>query len=271
MKLRILLFGLLLTFAATSRVSAQFMPYDSLAIDTGFYVASQTQLDSIEGIPNTTQAYMGGADAFPVQFWKGGKAVTMNSGDSLHVYWARESTDSCAMDIAFETYDFTNPAGIPTLGPTVHMIETGPLNVWNVTTVIVPGAGYNTLYLSVGINPNAGQIGADSCFLDAIVLMQGGTASVAQSAVSQQPVLANYPNPFYHASGTRVQVHTPQAGIGMLFVMDALGREVMNVPLGAISAGDENVNVALEHAGIYFIRLYVDGTPVGSALEISGE
>ncbi len=277
MKFRTLLFGLLLTFAATSRVSAQIttVTYDSIPIDSVFFVPDTAEVDSIEGYPDFSQARMGGNDAFPVQFWVDGlQPAIMDSGATLQVYWSRESSDSCAMDIVFEAYDFTTPSIPPTkYSSTIYMAEGGPENVWNMTPILAPASGYNTMYLSVGASGIPGQPGADSCFLDAIVLVQKGSisASVAQNAGIQQQVLMNYPNPFYHTSGTRVQVHTPVAGIGMLSVTDALGRDVMNVPLGALSAGDENVSIALASAGSYFVRLIVDGVPTGSPLEISGE
>ncbi len=269
MKFQTIFFGLLLVLATATRVSAQFMPYDSIPIDSVFFAEDTTYLDSIQGGADQRQAHMGEGDAFAVQFATvSHEVVTMDSGAVLHVYWSRLTSDSCAMDIEFQYYDFS---GTPTLGPTEHVIESGPENVWNMTTLLVPVAGFNTLQITLGASGNAGLPGADSCYLDAIVLVQKGTASVAQGISSAQPVLANYPNPFYHASGTHVQVHTSVAGIGLLSVMDALGHEVARVPLGAISVGDQDVSLALEHAGIFFLRLFVDGAPVGSPLEISGE
>ena len=120
------------------------------------------------------------------------------------------------------------------------------------TTIKIPDTGFNSLQIGVAVNGNE-QPGADSCFIDAIVLVQTGnvTAGVAHAIGTQQPALMNYPNPFYHASGTRVQVHAPVAGIGILSVSDVLGREVINIPLGAISAGDENVSIALETRRVF--------------------
>ena len=70
MKLRTLLFGLLLTFAATSRVSAQIttvpVPYDSIPIDSVFvdYQGTTIYLDSLQGAPDHLQARLGGPDFF---------------------------------------------------------------------------------------------------------------------------------------------------------------------------------------------------------------
>jgi hypothetical protein len=199
--------------------------------------------------------------------------VTFDTGATMNVYWSRESSDSCAMDIQFQFYNFS---GTPVLGPTVHIVESGPEFVENMTTIHVPDSGYvgyNALVISVGSNPNAGQHGADSCFLDAIVLVQHGsvTESVGQSASSRQPILLNYPNPFYHSMGTHVRVNTPVAGVGVISVTDALGQEVIRLPLGELNPGNQDVSLTLTRAGVFFVRLFVDGTPVGQPLEISGE
>jgi hypothetical protein len=273
MKLLAVFFGLLLTFATVARVSAQSITYDSIPIDSLITAPPNEYADSIEGFPDLRQARMGDADFFAVQFSPGQShiPVTFQKGALLRVYWSRESSDSCAAAIQFLYYDYS---GLPRVDDSVYQLfEGGPLNVMNMTTLTVPDTGFNALQISVDVNGNAGQPGADSCFIDAIVLVQTGsvTASVAQNNGSEQPMLMNYPNPFYHTMGTRVQVHAPVAGTGLLSVTDALGREVARVPLGELAAGDLETNITLDHAGIFFVRLYVDGAPTGAPLEISGE
>jgi hypothetical protein len=275
MKLQAVFFGLLLTFATVTRVSAQIVTttYDSIPIDSVFvdYQSTSMYLDSIQGFPDQKQAHLGDADFFSVQFAVNHQVVTMEKGAQMQVYWSRVSSDSCAAVIQFGYFDYSNPG--PPNGPVDTVYEGGPLNVWNMTTLTVPDTGFNALQIGVDVNGNAGQPGADSCFIDAIVLVQTGsvTASVAQNAGSAGPVLMNYPNPFYHSMGTRVQVHAPVAGIGLLSITDALGREVARVPLGALNEGDLETNITLERAGIFFVRLYVNGTPTGSPLEISSQ
>ncbi len=278
MKLRALLFGLLLLLAFGTRAAAQTATYDTLTynsipIDSVFSVVPASNLDSVKGLPDTSQARMGGSDYVAVQFAYGNQVVTLDTGATMQVYWSRESSDSCAMDIQFQYYNFS---GTPVLGPTVHIIESGPEFVENMTTIHVPDTGYvgyNALVISVGSNPNAGQHGADSCFLDAIVLVQKGsvTESVGQSASNQQPMLMNYPNPFSHASGTRVRVNAPVAGTGVLSITDALGQEVKRLSLGELNPGNQEVSLTLASSGVFFVRLFVDGIPTGQPLEISGE
>ena len=279
MKYTLAIVGLLLMFGLAGRASAQVVTitYDSIPIDSIFYAVNPIFIDSIIGPADHYQARMGGSDAFAVQFAAQNqgvyRAVTFDPDSAMDIYWSRESADSCAMDIQFQYYNFS---GTPVLGPTQHIIESGPQNVSNVTEIRVPDsgyAGYNTLYISVGSNPNAGEPGADSCFLDAIVLHQTGTimAGVTQSTASNVPLLQSYPNPFYHASGTRVQVNAPVSGNGELSMMDALGREVERVPIGELSAGSEQAALTPAMAGVYFVRLLIDGQPYGAPIEISAQ
>jgi hypothetical protein len=270
MKNRALYFGLFLVLAMSVRASAQkTVTYDSIPIDSVFYATYPAYADSLEGSSDHQQVHIGGSDFYAVQFSDiEHQVVLMDSGAELDVYWSRVSSDSCAMDIQFQYYNY---AGTPILGPTVHLIESGPENVWQKSIILVPRSGYNTLQISLGSSGNAGQPGADSCFFDAIVLIQSGLASVAQPAGMQRTVLMNYPNPFFHSSGTHVRVNAPYAGVGMLSVSDALGREIAQMPLGELNSGDQEASLSLERAGVYFVRLYIDGTPVGSPLEVSGE
>jgi hypothetical protein len=227
-------------------------------------------VDSILGGPDQRQARMGGSDFFAVQFSDvEHHPVTFEKGAVMHVYWSRVSSDSCAMTIQFMHFDYSSPG--PPNGPTDTIYERGPENVWNMTIITIPDTGFNALQIGVDINGNAGQPGADSCFIDAIVLVQSGLASVAQPMGALQVTLMNYPNPFYHSTGTRVRINTPFAGMGMLSITDALGREVAQVPLGEVASGDQEASISVERAGVFFVRLYMDCTPVGAPLEISGE
>ena len=268
MKLRTLLFGLLLLLATTARVSAQVTSYDSVELESPLIFSVGTNVDtgSMFGISDGNCAHFGDGGECSVRFMEGNTAVTMQKGQPIHIYWKIPSLapgDSNVAQIHLQNLD----ENFVLHADTAYIIwEPSTLNVEQMMTIIVPDTGFNT----IGINI-ASDTGGNSFWLDAMVLVQSGTASVGQTVQSQQPVLMNYPNPFYHASGTRVQVHAPQAGIGVLAVTDALGREVVQMPLGELSAGDEEVSFALKQAGIFFVRLLVDGTPVGSPLEISGE
>jgi hypothetical protein len=273
MKFYAVCFGLLLSVASVTRVSAQIVTvtYDSLPIDSLITAPPNNSADSIEGGPDQRQARMGDADFFAVQFTDDNQPGLFQKGAIMQIYWSRAASDSCAIAIQFMNYSYSGP---PRIDDSVYEIfEGGPENVWHMTPITVPDTGFNALQIGVDVNPNAGHAGADSCFIDAIVLVQKDsvTAGVAHTIGTQQPVLMNYPNPFYHTSGTHIQIHEPVAGIGMLSVTDALGREVARVPLGSVNTGDQDVSLALDRAGIFFVRLYMDGSPVGSPLEISGE
>ncbi len=163
-------------------------------------------------------------------------------------------------------------SGTPTLGPTEHVIESGPENVWNMTTLLVPGAGFNTLQITLGASGNAGLPGADSCYLDAIVLVQKGTASVAQGHKLGAAGACELSESVFIMLPERMYKYTLRLPVSdCCRSWTPWGMRWARVPLGAISMGDQDVSLALEHAGIFFLRLFVDGAPVGSPLEISGE
>jgi hypothetical protein len=270
MKIRALYFGLLLLLVMTTRASAQTVTYDSIPVDSVITAYPPDYVDSILGAPDQKQSHLGHGDFYAVQFSDvEHHPVNFDKGAVIQVYWSRESSDSCAVAIQFMNYNYSGPPAIDTT--IFEIFEGGPENVWHMTTITVPDTGFNALQIGVDLNRNIGQPGADSCFIDAIVLVQSGLASVARPLGAPQATLMNYPNPFYHSSGTRVRINTPLAGMGMLSVTDALGREVAQVPLGEVASGDQETSISVERAGVFFVRLYIDGTPVGAPLEISGE
>jgi hypothetical protein len=266
MKLQAVFLGLLLTFVATCAF-AQIIPFDSAALGSPLIFPDNIQdTSSMFGGPDGNSAHFVGDAECAVHFVVGSMPITMQKGDSIHVYWKIPSIapgDSNVAQIHLQDLDtnFILRNDVPYL-----IWETGPLNVESMATIIVPDTGFNT----IGINI-ATDTGGTSFWLDAMELVQTGFAAVAQTIGVEQPVLLNYPNPFYHTSGTHVQVHAAVAGTGLLSVTDALGREVARVPLGALTAGDLVTNITLDRAGIFFVRLYVNGVPTGSPLEISGE
>jgi hypothetical protein len=267
MKFHAVFFGLLLVLATATRVSAQFMSYDSAALGSPLIFPNDIQdtLSMFGGPDGNCAQFVGDAEC-AVRFVVGTESIPIQKGDSIHIYWKIPSVAPGDSNVAHVHLQDLDESFILRNDLSYFVWESSPLNVEEMQTIVVPDTGFNTIAINV-----ATDTGGNSFWLDAIELVQKGTASVARGISSGQPVLANYPNPFYHASGTRVQVHAPAAGIGMLSVMDALGQEVARVPLGAISMGDQDVNIALERAGIFFVRLFVDGAPVGSPLEISGE
>jgi hypothetical protein len=246
--------------------TARAQMYDSLTVDNVLSV-SPPDLDTtaIIGPPDSRQMHLvGSSDFVGVQFEAGGPPVIFHKGDSIHFFWIRETTDSNGADIQF-LYQDPN-TGIPSLGPIVRVIESGPIDISHETTIIVPDTGFNTLSIFV-----AADSGCNSCYVDAISLIQMGTASVAATEGIGAPALSNYPNPFYSAYGTTVSITSAVQGNGTLRIYDVLGNEVAREPVGELTEGEQDVRVALNRAGIFFARLYVDGAPNGLPLKITSE
>lgn len=276
MKTRAIFVGLI-ALLLSARLSAQGIHhYDSIPIGIVFYASNPMYIDSIKGDQDLFQADIGGSDFYAVQFAdENNQVVTMDSGSIMHVYWERGSTDSCALKITFLA---PNSAGIEVGGDTVNIIQGDSLFVPHMTTVIVPKSRYNGLQLTVDGNPNVGEAGATTAFVDAIVLLQGGVSAVSQPAASNGPMLRCYPNPFPAQTGTRIAINlsttstNPSSGDALLVVTDAMGREVDRVPLGQISSGSMyDSHIIPGTSGIFFVRLMVDGRTIGAPIEISAE
>jgi hypothetical protein len=268
MKHLAIFFGLFLIFAGAMRVSAQTVTYDSASLASPFVFAFSIQDDSaMLGNPDGTCAQFADGASCALRFMVATTAITMQKGDSIHIYWKIPSLapgDSNVAQVQLQNLD----ENLKPHGDTAFLVlESSPLNVEGMSTIIVPDTGFN----AIGIDVSSLQFGGNSFWLDAMVLVQKGTAGVVTASSFQQPMLANYPNPFYHSSGTHVEVHVPVAGIGVLSVTDALGREVKRVPMGELSAGDIEATLSLDRAGVFFVRLFIDGEPYGVPLEVSGE
>lgn len=268
MKFHVAFLAALFTFSVASRVSAQNIPYDSLAVNYLITDAGIDNPENIEGLPDKAEITLMTSQFLGVMFQAGTQAVTFQKGAEIHVYWQRQLTDSSAADIEFMAFD----ANLVPLkyGPTVRVMETGPPYESKETTITVPDtgySGYNALSITI-----ASDTGADNCSLDAIILMQSGVVDgVSEQLASREAVLASYPNPFEHSSLETVHIDAPASGRGELWVSDALGREVERVPIGELQPGGQDVSISLKGAGIFFARLMIDGAPVGPPLKLVAE
>ncbi|SRR5581483_9681156 len=265
MKVHLFLFSVFLSLFFSRTAAAQVVtPYDSLAIDSSITTLGVQNPQNVYGKPDKSQAQLSSSSVLTVQFAAGGNIVTLQKNAPLHFYWIRETADSCGMDIQFMYFGFNG--GVPRFGPIVRVMETGPLEIPNETTINVPDTGYNALQITI-----AADSGASTAYLDAITLIQGGTAGIQPTAVLSRALLTNYPNPFEHSVSTTVHIDAPTAGQGMLLISDALGREIEQVPLGMLNGGEQETKVQLETAGVFFARLVIDGNTVGAPLKLIAE
>ena len=109
---------------------------------------------------------------------------------------------------------------------------------------------------------------ATSYFIDAVALVQDTTTSVF---VPSQPLLvhsiSSYPNPFI--ANTTIHFALEITGEVQLVVIDGLGRETDRVIAGYLESGVHEIPLAVRTPGFYFVRLFVNGQPVGNPLKIT--
>jgi hypothetical protein len=109
---------------------------------------------------------------------------------------------------------------------------------------------------------------AKSYLLDAIALIQD---TIPPSSVLKQVALAHsivtYPNPFTQSTTIHFELETQ--GDIQLVVIDGLGREVDRIQAGYLENGVHEIPFAIKTPGFYFVRLFVNGQPVGNPLKIT--
>ena len=264
MKLKAASIIILLTFTFIGRAAAQVTPYDSLSADSSIGSYGITNQDFAKGPVDGQEAVFGPSGSMSMEFAMNGQPVEFQMGAPIHIYWATQTHDSNAAWVQFVYLD--QALRLVRSGPQVFVNEAGPLNEPRMMSITVPDTGYNTLQISV-----AADSGANSFYLDAMTLIQHGFAAVSQRLDVQAVVLASFPNPFLHSTSTILRVATPIPGKALLYVTDMLGREVMQLPLGEIGEGEQDVKVTLDHAGIFFARLSVNGEWVSTPLKLTAE
>ena len=109
---------------------------------------------------------------------------------------------------------------------------------------------------------------ATSYFIDAVALLQDTLTPVS---VATRPVFAtsisSYPNPF--VANTTIHFALQTEGELQIAVIDGLGRQVDYIDAGYLSNGVHDIPIAVKSAGLYFVRLYMDGQPIGNPLKIT--
>jgi len=272
MKFCVAFFSLLLTLTAVSSASGQTVHYDSLAVDSMLPSFNPAVLNPTyaEDFPNGTSAqFMGDGEIDGMRFIAGDSSVVMQKDQRLEIYWKIGSIvpgDSNIAQIHLQRVYDDKLYDTAAIFYVIEPNETNEINVEGMKTIIVPDTGYNSISVNVASN-----FGGNSFWLDAITLVQSGTAGVSEQLASREAVLASYPNPFEHSSRVAVHIDAPASGRGELLISDALGREVERVPIGELQPGGQDVSLAMNQAGIFFARLLIDGTPVGPPLKLVAE
>ncbi|RSK45652.1 DUF4394 domain-containing protein [Hymenobacter perfusus] len=173
--------------------------------------------------------------------------------------------------------DPPNAGTLNTIGASGVTVTAGP----NVDIdIFSPAAGTNTAYLvaasGTSANSSLYSLNLTTGAATAPVLIGNGIA-VRDLAVApatgvttgvRQPDVATgfslYPNPVTDAA--RVTFRLPRAGQAELILTDALGRTVERKATGSLTAGSHTLDwqPANRRAGVYFLRLTVDGESAGT-------
>ena len=154
-----------------------------------------------------------------------------------------------------------------TAGPNVDMdIYSTAENVNTAYLVAATGTSANSslyaLNLATGAATAPALIGNGIAVRDlAIASSAGVTTGTRNPTVATGFVL--FPNPV--TSSAQVSFRLPRAGAAELVLTDALGRTVEQVSAGSLTAGNHTLTwgAANRHAGVYFLRLLVDGQSAG--------
>ena len=252
---------LVLLLCIAGRINAQTIPYDSLTIDSLYGSFGGTGLYNIEGPPDRAVATLTSSSVVSAQFFAGSELVTFQKGAAMHVYWLRlNNTDSAAADINF--VELKNGGLVRSTITPIRIMEGGPVNVLQETTINIPDTGYNTLQITIGADT-----GASICWIDAVSLIQSGVAAV-DLPLYAAATMQCYPNPVEHGSSASIELSAPVSGRAELVVFDELGQEIEHVPVGELSAGTSEIaTLRLERAGVFFARLIIDGWVVGTPLK----
>lgn len=179
---------------------------------------------------------------------------------STLIIWGRKNldVDSSAGSLSLAKEDDIN-----------GFFQTAPVYLGDGKNVIqVPDTDFTFLEFSLpGIGTSTF---AKSYSIDAVAVIED--TSTAPDAVRpadlQRPggLIANYPNPF--ANATNVQFALPVAGNASLVAVDMQGNEHGRAELGYLNEGEHRVPFDLRDHGMYFLRLFVNGMPVGNPIKV---
>ncbi|RSK47742.1 DUF4394 domain-containing protein [Hymenobacter rigui] len=125
--------------------------------------------------------------------------------------------------------------------------------------------GSSTLYMlntTTGATTVVGQVGSGIAVRDIALAGAAGVTSTRQPAVAAGFSL--YPNPVTESA--QISFRLPRTGQAQLTLTDALGRTVEQQTLGMLPAGTHARawQPAKHRAGVYFLRLSVDGQDAGT-------
>jgi hypothetical protein len=227
-------------------------------------VITTDQAQSALGKPDKSFVTFGNAGLLDLMFQNHAHtmALTIKANDTLLVWGKKDlSVDSSAGQIVF--YKIADDGSI--------QYNSKPFILGDgLNHIIVPDQDFSYIELSLAEPDPHASNHAKSYLVDAIALLQDTTPPV-KSVSKNQALLVNslssYPNPFI--SSTTIHFELQTGGEVQLAVVDGLGREIDRVNAGYVESGVHEIPVALNTPGFYFVRVFVNGQPVGTPLKIT--
>jgi len=235
--------------------------YADICIPGGNYDVPSKDSAAMFGKPDGVYGTIAGSETLDIGFRKPDHINTQPiKGGSIILVWGKKdvSVDSSAGQITFNFFDIGG-----------NLMSSNPIILGDGINIIpVPTGTWVYIELSVYTDPPPKQL-AKSYLIDAVALVQDTTTPtkgvVLNSAVSNS--LASYPNPF--VTNTTIHFELQSEGETELSVVDGLGREVDRINAGYEASGIHEIPLAMKTPGLYFVRLFVNGQPVGNPLKIS--
>lgn len=264
MKYLIALFLLASCFFTSQKAHALVVKIDSVYADSCYQDGNYavTPSDSTKMFKKYDSTYgqlTGNGPTLDMAFkkFKSNSTQPIKAGSTILVWGKKDLlADSSAGQITFNRYD-------ESLG---MLISSSP-TVLNdgLQSVVVPAGTWQYIELSL-----AGDFvkHATSYFIDAVALLQD---TVTPVFVATRPVsvtsISSYPNPF--VANTTIHFALQAEGEVQLTVIDGLGREIDHIDAGYLSNGIHDIPLAVKSSGFYFVRLFLNGQPVGNPLKIT--
>ncbi|MCH7495967.1 MAG: T9SS type A sorting domain-containing protein [Candidatus Marinimicrobia bacterium] len=171
------------------------------------------------------------------------------------VSWEATSFEEWTTDLAFD--HLTGALLASTFGDGVHFTYDGG-ETWNQ----VPGSHCFPYVNSIAVSSDgkksvlyAGTFGSGLFEEEVLIITDVAPSGETTGLPEKMDLLQNYPNPFNPE--TRIDFALPEAGLTRLIIYDLLGREVVRLIDGELSAGyhERKWDASESASGIYFYRL----------------
>ena len=190
------------------------------------------------------------------------KTILPIKANSTIVVWCKKdlSVDTSAGAVTFNGFDtfgdlFSTDQYV--LGDGMNVIQT-------------PDTDYTYLEFTL---PGTFSPLAKSFYIDAVELIEDTSQAPSGVPIAHLNATiglrAAYPNPF--VGNSNVSFTLAEGGNAEIALVNSVGVEVRRTSLGYLEAGEQAFSFEEHDRGMYFLRLYVDGMPLGAPIKVLSE